>query len=216
MSTTVATTNDIVVEGGCLCKKIRYRAVLPPDFNQHEPSNSVYCLCTMCRKSAGALLATFFNAPVSRVQFIPEDATKRYTSSPGVHRHFCPDCGCQIYVWEEMASPELYGVTVATLDDPDKLPVGRAVFYDSGSSQLKSLISLDKSLPKWREGRRERVGKILLRRAVRPGLNLILDLTNVNHFRRRFQLSFPLCKGRVTLGVGTPGARICFVLGNTQ
>ncbi|KAL1921091.1 uncharacterized protein VTP21DRAFT_11726 [Calcarisporiella thermophila] len=140
------------LEGGCLCKRIRYRVSLPVSYNECDPTPATYCHCSVCRKSTGALLPALTTVPVSAFTFLTPHRPKYYSSSPEVYRGFCEECGSQIYMWEREKDGANYGVYVGGFDDPDRIRVGRHIFWDSGVEQVKEVFALDPSRAKWREG----------------------------------------------------------------
>ncbi|WP_205910392.1 GFA family protein [Rhizobium sp. FKL33] len=79
-----------ILEGGCLCGHIRFRATGEPGF-PHS------CSCSMCRKHTGALTAAWVEYPKDHVEWTgPGGAPKSYRSSPGSSRAFCGECGSSI------------------------------------------------------------------------------------------------------------------------
>ena len=98
-----------VVEGGCLCGAVRYRA-------SGEAFHSTLCHCRSCRRAAGAPLVawtTFRNAEFALTRGTPI----RYRSSPPVVRTFCGACGTPL-TYQHTSFPDEVDVTVASLDDP--------------------------------------------------------------------------------------------------
>lgn len=53
---------------------------------------------------------------------VTQGAPKTFTSSPGVSRSFCPDCGTGLFYANPQMLPGLIDVQAATLDDPDAVP----------------------------------------------------------------------------------------------
>ncbi len=105
------TSHSPGAEGGCLCGAIRYRL--------REVRSAYWCHCTMCRRSSGSNALPW--ATVARGDFeVIRGTLKRYTSSPGVERGFCANCGSPILF--DMADEAAVDVTLGTLDAPDSLP----------------------------------------------------------------------------------------------
>lgn len=126
--------DDTIIEGGCLCGHVRYRIVGPV-------GPSVYCHCSMCRKSGGGPVSAWISAPKDRVSFRGGTSVV-YESSPGTERRFCPKCGSQL-TFSSDRYPDDYDITVGTLDDPDAHPPSHHVWTSSGISWL----CLDEHIP---------------------------------------------------------------------
>ena len=79
-------TTDIPdsIEGGCLCGATRYRAT-------GKPYKSSYCHCQWCRSATGAPVSAWLMYDGGRIEFI-QGNPRKYPSSPGVMRGFCPIC----------------------------------------------------------------------------------------------------------------------------
>ncbi len=123
-------------EGGCLCGAIRYRTEGPPLWAAH-------CHCASCRKATGAAMVTY--AGYARARFAYSKGTpKIFTSSPGVMRGFCPDCGTTL-TFEGTRWPDEVHVLVATLDQPDSISPQTHVHEAERIAWLK----LDDGLPRF-------------------------------------------------------------------
>ena len=92
--------------GGCLCKKIRYKAMV-------EPRWISICHCRMCQKAYGNTSATFVAFDTGNLEFT-NGSPKYFQSSDIAKRGFCPDCGSPIV----FSYKSLDAVFVGTLDDP--------------------------------------------------------------------------------------------------
>lgn len=98
-----------MLEGSCLCGKVRYRAseVVGP---------YVYCHCRSCRKANGSAFAA--NVAVPRTGFeirSGQDMLAAYESSPGKLRHFCRNCGSPLYTTVG-PNPDVVRIRLGTLD----------------------------------------------------------------------------------------------------
>jgi hypothetical protein len=101
-----ATANPFPAEGGCDCKRVRYRMQSPPLV--------VHCChCRWCQRETGASFA--LNAMIGLGQRIAR----------------CPEC--QVAVWSHYAGagPLIKFVRVGTLDDPDLLRPDIHIFTES-------------------------------------------------------------------------------------
>jgi hypothetical protein len=74
-------------EGGCLCGRIRFRAV-------GEPQRPHTCSCTMCQRHSGAITLHWVEFPAEAVTWTGEGGKPAlWRSSEGSSRAFCPICG---------------------------------------------------------------------------------------------------------------------------
>ena len=73
--------------GHCLCGQLRFEATGSPRW-------VAYCHCASCRRHTASPVACFVNFPLADVRFEGERAL--YTSSPGVTRSHCANCGTPI------------------------------------------------------------------------------------------------------------------------
>src|SRR5215472_7796791 len=102
---------DDILEGGCLCGAVRYRATKPI-------LGAVYCHCRMCQRSTAAPVSAW--AAISPDQFAyTHGAPQIYRSSASAERQFCRSCGAQL-VCRHDGEPYI-AFTVATLDEPDQV-----------------------------------------------------------------------------------------------
>ncbi len=100
-------------EGGCLCGRVRYRiteAAITADL----------CHCEQCRKQAGAPYIAWIAVRPEHLVWLKGKPAK-FESSKGNFRHFCRDCGTPL-VMTGGAEPDKVGVTVGSLDEPDRFP----------------------------------------------------------------------------------------------
>jgi hypothetical protein len=101
-----------VLEGGCLCGAVRYRA-------QGTPYDVTHCHCTLCRRASGAPFVTWFSVPAQGFRFV-QGMPSRFASSPEAVRTFCGRCGTAL-TFQLHSAPDEIDVTVCSLDDPDSL-----------------------------------------------------------------------------------------------
>jgi hypothetical protein len=106
------------LEGGCDCRRIRYRMQTPPLF--------VHCChCRWCQRESGAAFALNALIERDRVNVLseqPEMVVTPSESGQGQHIARCP--ACRLALWSHYAGsgPAVAFVRVGTLDDPDRLP----------------------------------------------------------------------------------------------
>lgn len=119
---------SLVVEGGCLCGRVRYRA-------SGIPRGNTICHCATCRRASGAPLVAWTSFATDSFAFT-SDAPAIYASSPGIERGFCPRCGTPL-TYRRLEEAGNIDVTVATLDDPEAIPPEDHTWVQSRLSWIK-------------------------------------------------------------------------------
>jgi len=110
-------TTTETIEGGCLCGATRYRA-------SGTPYKASYCHCNWCRGATGAPVAAWLMFDGERIEIV-KGKLKKYASSPGVLRGFCPTCGTTLW-WEgRWHDTPMQMVSICSLDDPEAYPPDR-------------------------------------------------------------------------------------------
>ena len=118
---------DVPREGGCDCRRIRYRMESAPLF--------VHCChCRWCQRETGSAFALNAMIEADRVTLLagaPETVLTPSASGQGQKIVRCPDC--RIAVWSHYggAGRAVAFVRVGTLDDPDALPPDIHIFTAS-------------------------------------------------------------------------------------
>ena len=102
-----------IVEGGCLCGAVRYRAT-------GEPANSMICHCQTCRRAAASPVVPWVTFAAAQFQFT-SGRPVQFSSSPPVRRSFCGSCGTPL-TYEHSDSPSTIDITTCSLDDPQSFP----------------------------------------------------------------------------------------------
>ena len=106
-------------EGGCLCGAVRFRVT-------GAPSASLICHCRTCRKASAAPSVAWLRFDRGNLELL-SGVPRRFASSSGVERTFCPDCGSPLtYANDE--SPSSIDVTTISLDDESTFPPTREVW----------------------------------------------------------------------------------------
>jgi hypothetical protein len=101
------------IQGGCLCKAIRYRIT-------GKPESSVICHCETCRRASAMPSVAWLTFDRHQVEFLA-GTLQTYRSSESVTRGFCGNCGTAIsYVTAD--DPIRIDVTTVSLDDPSTFP----------------------------------------------------------------------------------------------
>jgi hypothetical protein len=115
------------LEGGCTCRKLRYRMTSRPLFVN-------CCHCRWCQRETGASFALNAMIEADRVVLLsgePEIVNTPSNSGKGQKIARCPDC--RVAVWSNYsgAGDAIRFVRVGTLDEPDRLPPDIHIFTAS-------------------------------------------------------------------------------------
>src|SRR5262249_23711031 len=105
-------TSELILDGGCLCGAVRYRATA-------VPAESSYCHCRMCQRSASSPVMAWVSVPASTFAYIAGEP-RIYRSSTKAQREFCPTCGTQL-VFRQDDDTDV-DITTASLDEPSRSP----------------------------------------------------------------------------------------------
>lgn len=100
-----------VFQGSCLCRSVRYEVVTPPKAVSH-------CHCGQCRKGHGAAFASYGSVPRGNLQIVAGSVElKSYSSSTGVTRQFCANCGSSLF-WSKSQGgvSDWVSIALGTLD----------------------------------------------------------------------------------------------------
>lgn len=130
-----------MITGRCLCQAIRYECT-------GEPILIAHCHCESCRRQTSSPLTTFVLVPRTTLRFT-QGQPKEFSSSPGVWRSFCADCGSPIY-YRTDRRPNDIDLYALTLDD------AAAVAPDCHVHSAEQLpwFEVSDDLPRYPEGSR--------------------------------------------------------------
>ncbi|WP_428407113.1 GFA family protein [Hyphococcus sp.] len=105
-------------EGGCACKKVRYRLTALPLF--------VHCChCRWCQRETGASFALNAMIEMECLELLGGETVCVDTPSEsgrGQKIHRCPECHLALWSHYGGAGPAIAFVRVGTLDEPDLVP----------------------------------------------------------------------------------------------
>jgi len=144
----------VVLEGGCQCGAIRYRAKLSVGEEASPVSKGFagahYCHCRMCQRALGNLFGMWLPVSRGRLSWV-RGQPKYYRSSHFLERGFCSHCGTPLgarYVegLKDWQFVDIIGVLVGTLDHPEAV---RPAFHFGVESQVPWL-KIDDDLPRRR------------------------------------------------------------------
>ncbi len=123
------------ITGHCLCGAVRYRADAAPLWQAH-------CHCESCRRATASGFTSFFGIADGHWQWTGAEP-KRYASSPGVERFFCPTCGSQMAYRADRFPGEIH-FYAGTLDAPEAYAPTTHVLWE----EHMPWISLADGLPR--------------------------------------------------------------------
>jgi hypothetical protein len=129
----------MTTKGRCFCGAIQY------EFDG-DPTMVEYCHCESCRRQTSSPVAMFLMVPKTSLRFT-KGQPKEYSSSPGVHRSFCGDCGSPLYYRTERR-PTIIDLFHGTLIDPAALA---PQFHVHSQEQLPWFEIVDE-LPRYAAG----------------------------------------------------------------
>lgn len=101
----------MILEGGCYCGAVRYRA-------EGEPMMKGQCHCRECQFITGGSPNVFLAMPIAGFRYTkgtPRTFARKDLDRP-VTREFCPECGTHM-VTRPQGFPAVI-IKVGTLDDP--------------------------------------------------------------------------------------------------
>ena len=134
---------EFVAEGGCTCRRIRYRLESRPLF--------VHCChCRWCQRESGAAFALNAMIEADRVTNLGEQPDLVETpSASGLGQKVARCPNCHVAVWSNYAGsgPVTKFVRVGTLDQPDRLPPDVHIF----TASKQPWISLSGNVPAYAE-----------------------------------------------------------------
>ena len=105
-----------MIEGGCLCDKVRYRI-------DGEITDVSHCHCAMCRKAHGAAFGTYGAVQQEQSHWtVGPDLIKTFSSSADMDRTFCSHCGSTFQTIYK-PEPDMMYLALGTVDgDPGCRP----------------------------------------------------------------------------------------------
>ena len=121
--------------GGCACGAVRYEL-------RSAPFDAGWCHCRTCQLNSGAPAMVFASVKAGDLVFTAGvEGVKRFESSSFGHRLFCGACGTPLLM-QVNHQPETVDFSVATLDEPGRVPPGFHIFYASRISWFETADDL--------------------------------------------------------------------------
>lgn len=114
-----------MLEGGCLCGKVRYKI-------EGDPIIVAHCYCRDCQRLSGAGHLTGAMFPVERIDIAGQLAEFQGVSESGntVSHLFCAVCSSRLF-GKNTGMPGFLTVGVGSLDEPGRVQPQVAVFARS-------------------------------------------------------------------------------------
>jgi len=114
--------SETMLEGGCLCGRVRYRVT-------GKPLVSEYCHCGMCRKATGAPVAAWADFPRTAFRWLTEPPAD-YSSSERSLRSFCSNCGGAL-TFRLKDGTDWISIALGSLDEPGAVPPAQHIYHAS-------------------------------------------------------------------------------------
>jgi hypothetical protein len=109
--------------GACFCGAVRYRCGAP----LYPPT---FCHCTSCRRIAGAHSIAWLTVAVESLDF-PTGKPSEFSSSAGVFRSYCGQCGTPL-TYRQESRPGEVDLILTTLDQAaDLVPLSHIWMEDA-------------------------------------------------------------------------------------
>ncbi len=121
---------SVVLEGGCLCGKVRFTASQPP-------TRTFACHCRFCQRVTGTSFYAESIFPMSAIEF-NQGELRQYehvsdSSKKKVFVHFCPSCGTTIGLTFERW-PEVRAISRGCYDDPNAVEITSHIWTASAQT----------------------------------------------------------------------------------
>lgn len=101
---------DEVMEGGCACGRVRFKATIAND-------EAYLCHCRMCQRATGSVSIAFKQVKQADLDWDREPDW--FDSSPIARRPYCRECGTSLgFIFKE--GSDKMDLTVASFDDPSR------------------------------------------------------------------------------------------------
>ncbi|MBC7437922.1 MAG: GFA family protein [Bdellovibrionales bacterium] len=128
-----------VLQGGCLCGKVRFTASRPP-------LRTLACHCTFCQKVTGSSFYAESLFEADAIEF-NEGELRHYEhrsdgSGKKVHVHFCPSCGTTLGLTFERW-PEIRAISRGCYDDPNAVEIGSHIWTRSAQTGVALPCEVD-------------------------------------------------------------------------
>ena len=113
---------SVMAKGSCLCGTVTFSV-------SDKASNMTHCHCSICRKTHGALFATYYDSS-DLIITSGDEAIQTYESSPGFVRSFCNRCGSTLPEVSTQSDGEVY-VPAGLMDEDPGIRPEAHIFTES-------------------------------------------------------------------------------------
>jgi hypothetical protein len=128
-----------VLQGGCLCGKVRFKANGPP-------LRTLACHCTFCQRLTGSSFYAESLYELDAVEFNEGELTRFEHTSDGsgkkVHVHFCPTCGTTVGLTFERW-PDIRAISRGCHDDPNAVEITSNIWTRSAQTGVALPCGID-------------------------------------------------------------------------
>ncbi|MES2786216.1 MAG: GFA family protein [Pseudomonadota bacterium] len=128
-----------VLQGGCLCGNVRFKA-------NGAPLRTIACHCTFCQKLTGSSFYAESIFERGAVQFNDGERRQFDHRSDGsgkqVHVQFCPTCGTTVGLTFERW-PDMMAISRGCLDEPDAVQIGSHIWTRSAQTGIALPCGVD-------------------------------------------------------------------------
>lgn len=113
------------LSGKCLCGNIKFGG-------DTEIMRTANCHCSDCRAATGAAYATLVmvDADAIKITGTPKIYKHKAESGADIEKHFCPDCGSQLF-GRNSGRPDTLSIRAGVLDQTSLVKPSVNVFLDS-------------------------------------------------------------------------------------
>ena len=125
------------ITGACLCGACRYETAA-------APLNVRACHCHRCQKATGSPFYARVMVPLDSLTMA--GPVGWFDGGLGLRRGFCTQCGTTLF--SERASAGGIGLTMGSLDEPDRFQPTEHIWVSAKQAWLR----LDDGLPQYAEG----------------------------------------------------------------
>lgn len=130
---------SVVLEGGCLCGKVRFTA-------KQAPLRTLACHCTFCQRVTGSSFYAESMFPRDAVEFnggeLRQYAHRSDSSGKQVFVEFCPSCGTTVGLSFERW-PDMRAISRGCYDDPDAVEVTSHIWTRSAQTGVALPAGVD-------------------------------------------------------------------------
>ena len=113
------------LSGKCLCGNISFTA-------DTDIQNCYNCHCSDCRRASGAAYQTlvFIDRSALKISGTPKVFTHAADSGSVMEKHFCPDCGSQMF-GHNQSRPDRMSIRAGVLDQSESVTPSANLFLAS-------------------------------------------------------------------------------------